>query len=400
MHVNVRIEPRWTLHRGAARRARVLARDRAARAGARDLEVVEGGAPRRLPRLQPERQGPHHLLGLLGAPAARRARLGAARLGRGARLRAGRLHRADDAGALRGARRSARRHGRGARARSTRCSSSPRATRRRASATRRGRRTSARWRARRRASRRRARRRAAEEAPRAKMPLHRRRELARARTPRSPASSAGRRGIPRRPQHLAVDDVLVDSMRGRSSTWTRIRVNLRHVPEALRPPQETPDPDDDPTREWRETWQACKKRARVSASAARCAKIVGQLVRRDDLELRVGAVARLLVGAPAAELRGVAEAACPACGRRRPRRRARGAAAPRRDPCPGSSGSWRPGMRCAVGVAASAAGPVLPRMARRARPRGRARGTSTSSRRFASVKLAHTPTCCSAPASS
>jgi bifunctional non-homologous end joining protein LigD len=51
--------------------------------------------------------------------------------------------------------------------------------------------------------------------------------------------------------HLAVDDVLVDSMRGRSSTWTRIRVNLRHVPEAIRPPQETPDPDDDPTRGWR-----------------------------------------------------------------------------------------------------------------------------------------------------
>jgi len=51
---------------------------------------------------------------------------------------------------------------------------------------------------------------------------------------------------------LAADDVLVDSMRGRSSTWTRIRINLRHVPENLRPPQETPDPDDDPTREWRE----------------------------------------------------------------------------------------------------------------------------------------------------
>jgi bifunctional non-homologous end joining protein LigD len=50
---------------------------------------------------------------------------------------------------------------------------------------------------------------------------------------------------------LAVDDVLVDSMRGRSSTWTRIRLNLRRVPEALRPSQETPDPDDDPTREWR-----------------------------------------------------------------------------------------------------------------------------------------------------
>ena len=48
-----------------------------------------------------------------------------------------------------------------------------------------------------------------------------------------------------------LEDVLIDSMRGRSSTWTRIRVNLRNVPEALRPPQETPDPDDDPTREWR-----------------------------------------------------------------------------------------------------------------------------------------------------
>jgi bifunctional non-homologous end joining protein LigD len=57
---------------------------------------------------------------------------------------------------------------------------------------------------------------------------------------------------------LAVDDVLVDSMRGRSSTWTRIRINLRHVPEAIRPAQETPDPDDDPTREWR-TMRASKE---------------------------------------------------------------------------------------------------------------------------------------------
>jgi hypothetical protein len=50
---------------------------------------------------------------------------------------------------------------------------------------------------------------------------------------------------------LTADDVLVDSMRGRSSTWTRIRVNLRHVPEPLRPLDEKPDPDDDPTRDWR-----------------------------------------------------------------------------------------------------------------------------------------------------
>ena len=72
----------------------------------------------------------------------------------------------------------------------------------------------------------------------------------------SPDREAARAGLERwKTKHpevarlLAVDDVLTDSMRGRSSTWTRIRVNLRNVPEGLRPPQETPDPDDDPTRE-------------------------------------------------------------------------------------------------------------------------------------------------------
>ena len=48
--------------------------------------------------------------------------------------------------------------------------------------------------------------------------------------------------------HLQPADVLVDSMRGRSTTWTRIRVNLRNVPEPLRPPQEALDPDYDPWR--------------------------------------------------------------------------------------------------------------------------------------------------------
>jgi bifunctional non-homologous end joining protein LigD len=46
--------------------------------------------------------------------------------------------------------------------------------------------------------------------------------------------------------HLEPNDVLVDSMRGRSTTWTRIRVNLEHVPEKLRPAQEPLDPDDEP----------------------------------------------------------------------------------------------------------------------------------------------------------
>jgi bifunctional non-homologous end joining protein LigD len=48
-------------------------------------------------------------------------------------------------------------------------------------------------------------------------------------------------------RHLQPPDVLVDSMRGRSSTWTRIRVNLEHVPEELRPPQEPLDPDGGPS---------------------------------------------------------------------------------------------------------------------------------------------------------
>jgi len=64
---------------------------------------------------------------------------------------------------------------------------------------------------------------------------------------------------------LAIDDVLVDSMRGRSSTWTRIRINLRHVPEELRPLQETPDPDDDPTREWREWSQRTPKKKKTKS---------------------------------------------------------------------------------------------------------------------------------------
>ena len=46
--------------------------------------------------------------------------------------------------------------------------------------------------------------------------------------------------------HLEPADVLVDGMRGRSSLWYRVRVNLTHVPEADRPPQEPLDPDYDP----------------------------------------------------------------------------------------------------------------------------------------------------------
>jgi bifunctional non-homologous end joining protein LigD len=86
---------------------------------------------------------------------------------------------------------------------------------------------------------------------RSKMPL-----IVVANSPDKAAALAGlERWKTRHPQaaaRLAVDDVLIDAMRGRSSTWTRIRINLRHVPEPERPAPEPPDPDDDPTREWRE----------------------------------------------------------------------------------------------------------------------------------------------------
>jgi DNA ligase D-like protein (predicted polymerase) len=56
---------------------------------------------------------------------------------------------------------------------------------------------------------------------------------------------------PKAAKHIAEDDVLIDGMRGRSSLWYRIRVNLRHVPEKDRPPEEKPDPDYDLSEEWR-----------------------------------------------------------------------------------------------------------------------------------------------------
>ena len=55
-----------------------------------------------------------------------------------------------------------------------------------------------------------------------------------------------RRRHPEAAKHLAEDDILVDGMRGRSTLWWRVRVNLRHVPEDQRPAQEPPDPDYDP----------------------------------------------------------------------------------------------------------------------------------------------------------
>ena len=75
----------------------------------------------------------------------------------------------------------------------------------------------------------------------------------------SPDKAAAEAGLERwKAQHaeaaalLAADDVLVDRMRGSAYVWYRIRVNLRNLPEGLRPAQGVPDPDEDPTRAWRE----------------------------------------------------------------------------------------------------------------------------------------------------
>ena len=142
IHVYVRIEPRLELHRGAPRRARARARGRAPDARARDVDVVEGGARRRLPRLQPERARPHRRLAVLGARG-RPTRRCPARCA-GTRSPTSSPRTCASTPCPRGCARSATRARRSTTCttRSTRCSTSRAATRRRASATRRGRRTS------------------------------------------------------------------------------------------------------------------------------------------------------------------------------------------------------------------------------------------------------------------
>jgi DNA ligase D-like protein (predicted polymerase) len=63
--------------------------------------------------------------------------------------------------------------------------------------------------------------------------------------------------------HLQPADVLVDAMRGRFQTWTRVRVNLQHVPPELRPGQEALDPDD-PFDDWSGVSDSDRPRRRPS----------------------------------------------------------------------------------------------------------------------------------------
>ena len=72
--------------------------------------------------------------------------------------------------------------------------------------------------------------------------------------------------------YLEPADVLVDAMRGRFATWTRVRVNLQHVPDHLRPVQEALDPDD-PPKEWNsqdyDEWKRHQKPSRRSSGTKR-----------------------------------------------------------------------------------------------------------------------------------
>ena len=84
---------------------------------------------------------------------------------------------------------------------------------------------------------------------RRRVPVHPLLEIGRARR-KEDALAGVDRWKARHPEAAALlqpADVLVDAMRGRFATWTRVRINLQHVPEAMRPVAEPLDPDDDPT---------------------------------------------------------------------------------------------------------------------------------------------------------
>jgi hypothetical protein len=83
-------------------------------------------------------------------------------------------------------------------------------------------------------------------------------EIARAAT-REEALAGLQRWQERHPEvseRLEPADILVDGMRGRSSAWYRVRLNLRHVPEEQRPPQGPLEVDYDPWAEIRAQWEA------------------------------------------------------------------------------------------------------------------------------------------------
>ncbi len=190
---------------------------------------------------------------------------------------------------------------------------------------------------------------------------------------------------------LAVDDVLVDSMRGRSSTWTRIRVNLRHVAEDLRPPQGTPDPDDDPD-------------TRMAGAACGVTKEGFSVRSQKSPSVPAGErlpVAHMCNPSGSCPFAICGNATCagnarPACVRRSPRRPVPDAEAPTINPCPGSSDFVLPAFVPGTAAASECSAQFRQGWFVSAFSRYGVRNPASSSRRCC-VKLAQTPTCCSMP---
>ncbi len=287
MHIYVRIEQKWTFPQ-VRRAALAFAREVERRApGSGDEQVVEGRAAGRLPRLQPERQGPDDRRRLLGAADARRARVGTALVGRDRRLRTRRLHAGDDAGAIQRRRRSTCGNRRAAAARSTRCSSFLLVTSVRARATRRGRRSTASSQENRRACSRRA---AASRTARSSKLAAPNEKRTRWRGWNGGGHGTQRRHRTSSQQTCSSTRCAAASARGRGSAST-----CSTCPSIC----------------GRRRSHSIPMRRRMSGKAsvrtARRAEDLLELVRRSDLELIVAAVSRLSIGTPAQEDGGVSE---------------------------------------------------------------------------------------------
>ena len=218
-HIYARIERRWPfkfVRLAAQAVAREVERRAPDLATARWWKEERGG---RFRRLQPERVRPHGGFGVLGAGHPRRQGVDAAAVGRGRRLPPGELHHRDGAQAIRRTRRSVGGHGR--RDGPPRPVARPRRPARPGREGAQGREEGNRPRGR----------------PSSSMPLI---EIARTKTKDEAmaALDTWRDKYEEVAKKLKPVDVLLDGMRGPSSIWYRIRINLQHVPEDLRPPQE------------------------------------------------------------------------------------------------------------------------------------------------------------------
>ena len=367
------------LHGGAAGGGRAVAGGRAAGARARQFEVVEGGAPRRVPRLQPERQGPDDVLGLFGAAAARRAGLDAACAGARSRTAirrtspSSRSRSASPRSAIR-TRRWTRRRGRW-----RGCWNWPTGTRRRGLG-------DAPWPPHFRKMEGEAPRVAPSRArPSAKDAADedaadRGRELSGQRCGLGRLGAVEGASIPKRPgcwQWMMCWWIPCEDgrLRGRASGSTCGTCRKHCGRRRKRPIRMTILPASGAP------CAAGRRSDIVSLPQRPLAKIAVELLRRNHLQLGIGAIAPAACRSATCGTGPCGGNGRPACGRTRLPLPARDAAAPKRDPCPGSSGSARPACAGLASRPRPCIGPFLPGWFASAFSRYGVRN-STSSRRF------------------